>query len=179
MSKRLNYGLINKKSRGYRKALRQCKKNKRLYGASFDNSETWYLDNVFYKYCKDHNFFKHKKLDDFADFNYEDKIIEEYEREDADASFSVSDHWPLIEQRIVSLTNEVNQGVLQNIDDKQREELCKFLVPRIKAFKVLTVAYPLDLTWEEWEKYIQDTIDEMEQKHSLTLFLNRIHDFVW
>ena len=94
-------------------------------------------------------------------------------------SFSALDNWHLIEKRIVSLTNEVNQGILQNIDDKQREELCKFLVPRIKAFKVLTVAYPLDLTWEEWEKYIQDTIDEMEQKHSLTLFLNRIHDFVW
>ena len=59
MGRLLNYGLIEKKSKGYRKALRQCKKNKRLYGASFDNSETWYEVNLL-KY-KDNN----KILDKF------------------------------------------------------------------------------------------------------------------
>ena len=57
--------------------------------------------------------------------------------------------------------------------------MCNFLVPRLKAYKDITMAYPLDLTWEQWEDYIQNTIDEMEQKKTINLFLDRIRDFVW
>ena len=134
MGRLLNYGLIEKKSKGYRKALRQCKKNKRLYGASFDNSETWYLDIVFYKYCKD---------------------------------------------RFSLIVQDVNNDILQHINKNQLEDVCNFLVPRLKAYKDITMAYPLDLTWEQWEDYIQNTIDEMEQKKTINLFLDRIRDFVW
>lgn len=134
MGRLLNYGLIEKKSKGYRKALRQCKKNKRLYGASFDNSETWYLDVVFYKYCKD---------------------------------------------RLSLIVQDVNNDILQHINKNQLEDVCNFLVPRLKAYKDITMAYPLDLTWEQWEEYIQNTIDEMEQKKTINLFLDRIRDFVW
>lgn len=134
MGRLLNYGLIEKKSKGYRKALRQCKKNKRLYGASFDNSETWYLDIVFYKYCKD---------------------------------------------RLSLIVHDVNNDILQHINKNQLEDVCNFLVPRLKAYKDITMAYPLDLTWEQWEDYIQNTIDEMEQKKTINLFLDRIRDFVW
>lgn len=134
MGRLLNYGLIEKKSKGYRKALRQCKKNKRLYGASFDNSETWYLDIVFYKYCKD---------------------------------------------RLSLIVQDVNNDILQHINKNQLEDVCNFLVPRLKAYKDITMAYPLDLTWEQWEEYIQNTIDEMEQKKTINLFLDRIRDFVW
>ena len=134
MGRLLNYGLIEKKSKGYRKALRQCKKNKRLYGAGFDNSETWYLDIVFYKYCR---------------------------------------------ERLALKTQDVNNDILQHINKKQLEDVCNFLVPRLKAFKDITMAYPLDLTWEQWEEYIQNTIDEMEQKKTINLFLDRIHDFSW
>ena len=134
MGRLLNYGLIEKKSKGYRKALRQCKKNKRLYGASFDNSETWYLDIVFYKYCK---------------------------------------------ERLSLIVQDVNNDILQHINKNQLEDVCNFLVPRLKAYKDITMAYPLDLTWEQWEDYIQNTIDEMEQKKTINLFLDRIRDFVW
>ena len=134
MGRLLNYGLIEKKSKGYRKALRQCKKNKRLYGASFDNSETWYLDIVFYKYCKD---------------------------------------------RLSLIVQDVNNDILQHINKNQLEDVCNFLVPRLKAYKDITMAYPLDLTWEQWEEYIQNTINEMEQKKTINLFLDRIRDFVW
>ena len=134
MGRLLNYGLIEKKSKGYRKALRQCKKNKRLYGASFDNSETWYLDIVFYKYCKN---------------------------------------------RLSLIVQDVNNDILQHINKNQLEDVCNFLVPRLKAYKDITMAYPLDLTWEQWEEYIQNTIDEMEQKKTINLFLDRIRDFVW
>ena len=134
MGRILNYGLIEKKSKGYRKALRQCKKNKRLYGASFDNSETWYLDIVFYKYCKD---------------------------------------------RLSLIVQDVNNDILQHINKNQLEDVCNFLVPRLKAYKDITMAYPLDLTWEQWDDYIQNTIDEMEQKKTINLFLDRIRDFVW
>ena len=134
MGRLLNYGLIEKKSKSYRKALRQCKKNKRLYGAGFDNSETWYLDIVFYKYCR---------------------------------------------ERLALKTQDVNNDILQHINKKQLEDVCNFLVPRLKAFKDITIAYPPDLTWEQWEEYIQNTIDEMEQKKTINLFLDRIHDFSW
>ena len=134
MGRLLNYGLIEKKSKGYRRALRQCKKNKRLYGASFDNSETWYLDIVFYKYCKD---------------------------------------------RLSLIVQDVNNDILQHINKNQLEDVCNFLVPRLKAYKDITMAYPLDLTWEQWEEYIQNTIDEMEQKKTINLFLDRIRDFIW
>lgn len=41
------------------------------------------------------------------------------------------------------------------------------------------MAYPIDLTSEQWEQYIQDTINEVEQNNNITPFLNRIHDFTW
>ena len=178
MSKLLNYGLVYKKSRGYRKALRQCKKNKRLYGASFDNSETWYLQIVFYQYCKDRNLSKHKFLKYFANYWHEDKVKKDYMREKGIDSFEL-ENWPIIEERLVSLSNEINQDILQNINNKQREDLCNFLAPRLKAFKDLSMAYPLDLTSEQWDQYIQDTINEVEQNNNITPFINRIHDFTW
>ena len=89
------------------------------------------------------------------------------------------ENWPIIEERLVSLSNEINQDILQNINNKQREDLCNFLAPRLKAFKDLSMAYPLDLTSEQWDQYIQDTINEVEQNNNITPFLNRIHDFTW
>ena len=68
---------------------------------------------------------------------------------------------------------------MQNINNKQREDLCNFLAPRLKAFKDLSMAYPLDLISEQWDQYIQDTINEVEQNNNITPFLNRIHDFTW
>ena len=79
-----------------------------MYGASFDNSETWYLDIVFYKYCKN---------------------------------------------RLSLIVQDVNNDILQHINKNQLEDVCNFLVPRLKAYKDITMAYPLDLTWEQWEDY--------------------------
>ena len=45
-----NWGCIRKHEKGYRKALRQCKKNKKRFGVGFDNSETWNLDWTFLMY---------------------------------------------------------------------------------------------------------------------------------
>lgn len=176
MGRLLNYGLIEKKSKGYRRALRQCKKNKRLYGASFDNSETWYLDIVFYKYCRNHNLSKHKFLNNFITYSYEDDVIEEVCKE---INGSYLDNWELVENRLALITQDVNNDILQHINKKQLEDVCNFLVPRLKAFKDITMAYPPDLTWEQWEEYIQNTIDEMDQKKTINLFLDRIHDFSW
>ena len=40
----LNYGCVERNSREYRKALRQCRKNKKRFGVAFDDSETWNMD---------------------------------------------------------------------------------------------------------------------------------------
>lgn len=42
----LNYGCVERNSRAYRKALRQCRKNKKRFGVAFDDSETWNIELV-------------------------------------------------------------------------------------------------------------------------------------
>ena len=59
MAKFLNYGCIEKNTKRYRKALRECRKNKKYYNLkkSFDDSETWNLDIVILKYCLNHKIY--------------------------------------------------------------------------------------------------------------------------
>jgi K+/H+ antiporter YhaU regulatory subunit KhtT len=45
--KRIGYGYIKRGRKEARNAYRECRKNKKLYGASFDNSELWNLDVTF------------------------------------------------------------------------------------------------------------------------------------
>ena len=63
------------------------------------------------------------------------------------------------------LREEVNLQISKLTDKKFLE----FLLPRLKAFKDKTIGYPANMTFEEYEEYLQSIINEIETKGTCTL----------
>jgi hypothetical protein len=151
-----NWGCIQKGVKGYRKALRQCKKNKKRFGVGFDNTETWSLDWTFLIYLYNTRWIR--EHDEFLKaymFQKEDEYIcdkyniPEYEYQNI---FE-------IEYKLISdIFTRINQ-----LDDEKKKQLCDFLIPRLIVFKENLHGYPGDMYPEEWDKYIDDTIEELKQ----------------
>lgn len=183
MGKILNYGLFRKNSKTYRKALRQCRKHKRVYGASFDSSEIYNLCITFYKYCLHHNFSKDKFILHFHNYDLERYYLDNFVRIQNkniilySKNMKLVEHIKLREKKFNERSDAVNKEILDTMNDKQRSELCIFLVPRLKAFKDRTMRFPSDMRMEEWQEYIQMCIDEIQQKGTIDLFIKRIRDF--
>lgn len=152
----LNWGCIRKKEKGYRKALRQCKKNKKRFGVGFDNSETWNLDHTFFMYLYNTRWIR--EMDDFLKahmFWEEDEYVcEKYNIPD----YEYNDIG-------IALDTQVNLvfSHIEKLDDSKKKQLCDFLIPRLTVFKENLHGYPACMTEEEWNKYIDDTIEELKQ----------------
>lgn len=169
MAKFLNYGCIEKNSKRYRKALRECRKNKKYYNLkkSFDDSETWNLDIVILKYClnnkiHDYNILK-KLINDNID--YLDEIEEKFQINDID--------------KINEIYDSTIKEILNELIYKESEKFGKFILPRLKRFKILTNGYPPDMKEEEWNEYIQNTINDIEYNKDYTKLINKFHSFWW
>ena len=87
------------------------------------------------------------------------------------------EHIKLREKKFNERSDAVNKEILDTMNDKQRSELCIFLISRLKAFKDRTMRFPTDMQNEEWKEYIQMSIDEIQQKGTIDLFIKRIRDF--
>lgn len=151
-----NWGCIRKHEKGYRKALRQCKKNKKRFGVGFDNSETWNLDWTFLMYLyntrwiREHDEF----LKEYMFSREDDYICDKYNipKYDYQNISEVLDK--LIEKVFVS----INQ-----LDDEKKKKLSDFLIPRLIVFKENLHGYPGNMTEDSWNQYIDDTIEELKQ----------------
>lgn len=173
----LNYGCVERNSREYRKALRQCRKNKKRFGVAFDDSETWNLDLVVLQWCYDNHVHTHPiiKRCRFSDRLIEDYVVEYY----ADVlSGHRADY-----QEYYRLYNEILDNVYKDafaqIRVRLNDQFCEFILPRLKRFKEISLTYPSDLGEAAWNQYVQEVIDEIENEKTFEKFLTRISDFWW
>lgn len=160
--KKLGYGCREFGTKEIRKAYRQCRKNKKRFGVSFDDSETWNLDEVFMKFCWDNNI---GRTDFMKWYISKKRWYTDYEKYDEELKNTLDG----IERLGFSAMWE---------DSRKHIKLCNFLVPRLVRFKQITIGYPCDMTADEWDKYIESTIEEV--KHGILYkFCERFNNFWW
>lgn len=159
--KKLGYGYREKGTKEIRKAYRQCRKNFKRFGVAFDDSETWNLDEVFMKFCWDNNIGR----TDFMKWYISNKRwYTDYEKYD---------------EELKNTLDGINLGFTGlYVDFRKHMKLCNFLVPRLVRFKEITMGYPCDMTADEWDKYIESTIEEVKQG-CLYKFCERFNNFWW
>ena len=78
-----------------------------------------------------------------------------------------------------TIYRNIIEDIFYEILTKFRYQFCEFILPRLKRFKEILLAYPFDLGIEGWDRYVQDTIDEIENKKIFEKFVDRIADFWW
>lgn len=160
--KKLGYGYREKGTKEIRKAYRQCRKNKKRFGVAFDDSETWNLDEVFMKFCWDN---KIGRTDFMKWYISNKRWYTDYEKYDEELKNTLDG----IERLGFSAMWE---------DSRKHLKLCNFLVPRLVRFKQITMGYPCDMTEDEWDRYIESTIEEVKQG-ILYKFCKRFNNFWW
>jgi hypothetical protein len=73
---------------------------------------------------------------------------------------------------------ELKNEQIEIIRNVQNQEMCDFLLPRLKEFRHTTHGYP---GWceneNEWDVYIGDCIREIEEQHTINKFLDKINSF--
>ena len=173
----LNYGCVERNSREYRKALRQCRKNKKRFGVAFDDSETWNMDLVVLRWCYDNNVHPDPiiKKCRFSDILIEDWIQEFFEIDLSEYKRGSEEYMKLYD----TIYRNIIEDIFYEIRTKFRYQFCEFILPRLKRFKEISLAYPFDLGEEGWDKYVQEAIDEIEKKKTFDKFVDRIVDFWW
>ena len=173
----LNYGCVERNSREYRKALRECRKNKKRYGVAFDDSETWNLDMVVLQWCYDNHVYTHPIIKKccFSNRLIEDWIEEYYETDLSEYKCGSEEHMKLY----YTIYRNIIEDIFYEIRTKFRYQFCEFILPRLKRFKEISLAYPVDLGEVGWDIYVQETIDEIEKEKTFEKFVDRIADFWW
>jgi hypothetical protein len=66
---------------------------------------------------------------------------------------------------------EVNLAISKLTD----KNFFEFLLPRLKAFKNKSNGYPMGISYEDYQKYLQSVIDEIETKGSCTLIYDKFN----
>lgn len=78
-----------------------------------------------------------------------------------------------------TIYRNIIEDIFYEILTKFRYQFCEFILPRLKRFKEISLAYPSYLGKEGWEKYVQEAIDEIENEKTFEKFVDRIADFWW
>ena len=177
MGKIFNYGCREKKTREYRKALRECRKNKKRYGVAFDDSETWNLDMVVLQWCYDNHVHTHPiiKRCRFSEWLIGDYVEEYYADVLSMHTANYQEYYRLYDE----IFNNIYKDAFAEIRVRLNEQFCDFILPRLKRFKEICLTYPLDLGEEAWNQYVQDVIDEIETEKTFNKFQYRIKYFCW
>ena len=173
--KRFNYGCIDRHHRGYRKALRQCKRNLQRYGVGFDDSETWNLDCAILHFLLDKHFplphmdFIHCYLYE-SSLLYLDKYYPDVDYLDCETGNSIIDsiHADILEQ-------------MRQYSYEQKQQLFDFVIPRLDRMKNITIAYPgIDegATFEGWIETLERMIEELKVQ-KMDLFLKYFFKHLW
>ena len=69
-------------------------------------------------------------------------------------------------QNIAEIENKLISDVFASVnqlDDEKKKQLSDFLIPRLIVFKENLHGYPANMSEDEWDKYIDETIEELKQ----------------
>jgi hypothetical protein len=163
------YSLIKKGSKEYREALRAVRRNYKKYGVKFDNSELWNLDITIYKYVHIHKLCKHPFLTECILDN--DRFYNNYWKQQGITKEEYDKNYKTYWEKENELRDEINLAISKLTDKKFFE----FLLPRLKAFKNKSNGYPIGISYEDYQKYLQSVIDEIETKGTCTLIYDKFN----
>lgn len=100
----------------------------------------------------------------FLDFAYRKKYIKVKLADKFD--YPYDDYNKLVNEQVEIIRNAQNQ------------EMCNFLFPRLKEFRLITHGYPAWCDNEKvWDSYICECIKEIEERHTINKFLDKISSF--
>lgn len=155
-----NYGCIYRNQKGYRKALRECKKNQKHFNLSkgFDDSETWNLECTLYHFLYNTNI--------IPEIRTKLKILIEY----FDNGKYPIEKYSILEEEVI---DTVRHTSLEN-----HKLIAEFMSPRVQRFIQITVVYPTNMNWEEWKNILQTMVKEMKQG-SIDTMLDFIFELWW
>lgn len=173
MSKLISpYSLIKNGAKESREALRSIRRNYKKYGAKFDNSELWNLDSTIYKYVKIYKLCKHPFLKECISGDV--RCYSNYWKQQGITKEEYDKNYKAYWEKEVKLRDEINLQI-SKLTDKQ---FLEFLLPRLKAFKDKTIGYPVYMTFEQYEEYLKNVINEIETKGTCTLIYENF-DELW
>lgn len=163
------YSLVEKGTKEYREALRAIRRNYKRYGAKFDNTELYNLDSTIYKYVHNHKLCEHPFLKECVSDNigFYNKYWKHQGVTEDDYRKNYRTYW----NEENKLREEVNFQISKLTDNKFLE----FLLPRLKAFKNKSNGYPIGISYDDYQKYLQSVIDEIETKNTCTLIYEKFN----
>ena len=165
-SRSLNYGFVRKHHRGYRNALRQCRKNKKRYGAAFDYTESNDLQMAMCVFMEKHNFPVNKV---YLRFYGKAKNGEDIQ---------------LLYPKLKELLNgepvfEVFEEIetdfsklILGLDESYKLKLIDFLFPRVECFADMYLSENLP-TEDDFGKTLQLVINSLKEKNIDKLLIDR------
>lgn len=143
----LNYGWVMKHDWEYRKALRQCRRNLKRYGAAFDETEVKNLFGSMCTFMQRNAFPIDKVLLCFAKGEFNKDVCNRYPK--LKELFSGEETVEVIDE----IDAEFNKQIME-LDDSYKQKLIDYLLPRIECFTDTCMVYP-----EFWESEKPEDLD--------------------
>ena len=169
-----NYGYIEKHDWEYRKALRQCRRNKKRYGVAFDNSEAYQLPNAVCVFMLTHNYPINKAYLYFkAKGVYKEELFVLHPDFPKDiAAENWIDEYTKVEER----AKEEIVKQMAELDNAHKQELIQFILPRLQFISEIQSIYVDDIEDDNQENWL-NTIKVMHEElkdGNLNLFLENM-----
>ena len=165
----LNYGWVIKHGWNYRKALRQCRKNRKRYGAAFDETE---VKELFSSMC---TFMQKNAFPiDKVSLCFAKGIINEDVRNRYPKLIDLLRGEETIEV-IDEIDSEFDKQILE-LGDLYKQKLIDFLLPRLECFADTCMTYPEDWVEEKPEDLdiiVPQMIEELKSNKLDTVLKHR------
>ena len=169
-----NYGYIEKHDWEYRKALRQCRRNKKRYGAAFDNSEAYQLASAICVFMLTHNYPINKAYLYFKGKGvYKNALYEMHPNFPEDIG---AENWFDEYFKVEEAAHETICKQMAELDNAHKQELIQFAIPRLQFVFDIKSLY-IDIEGEEnvdsWLKKTK-AIYEQLREGDMTLLIENL-----
>lgn len=165
----LNYGWVMKHDWNYRKALRQCRINRKRYGAAFDETEVKYLFSSMCAFMQKNAFPIDKVLLYFAKGIFNEEVCNRYPK--LKELFMGEETIEVIYE----IDSIFNKQIIE-LDDLYKQKLIAFLLPRLECFADTCMTYPEDWVEEKPEDLdiiVSQIIEELKSNKLDTILKHR------
>ena len=164
-----NYGWVMKHDWNYRKALRQCRNNRKRYGGAFDETEVKDLFSSMCTFMQKNAFPIDKVLLHFARGIFNEEVYNRYPK--LKELFRGEETIEVIYE----IDSIFNKQIIE-LDDLYKKKLIAFLLPRLECFADTCMTYPEDWVEEKPEDLdiiVLQMIEELKSNKLDTVLKHR------
>ena len=165
----LNYGWVMKHDWNYRRALRQCRINRKRYGAAFDETEVKDLFSSMCTFMQKNVFPIDKVLLYFAKGIFNKEVCKRYPK--LKELFMGEETIEVIYE----IDSVFNKQIIE-LDEVYKQKLIDFLLPRLECFANTCMIYPEDWVEEKPEDLdiiVPQMIEELKSNKLDTVLKHR------